>query len=171
MQQRSLEVTVISGEDLRLGRKPVSKDVSVVVKTDFGCGYRCTTKVADAEGSGIGPQWDEKLASLPLQWDNRGVIALEVKCRTQLGDERLVGAARVPLSDFLGGYAPENHLHFLSYRLRDSIGQRNGIINFSARVKAPGKGSEVGGPSGSGGVAVGIPVWSVKSHVSKQYEY
>lgn len=90
------------------------------------------TKV-DALG-GSYPAWDEKLAmKLPMHVT---FITLEVQCRTCSGSgDRLVGRATLPVSDFIGGYVPENHLTFLSYLLRDARGIKSGIINVSVRVK------------------------------------
>ncbi|CAI0380982.1 unnamed protein product [Linum tenue] len=60
-------------------------------------------------------------------------VTVEVQCRVGSGN-RVVKAMAVPVSDFLGGPTPEDYLHFLSYRLRDRRGVRNGIVNFSVRV-------------------------------------
>ena len=98
-------------------------------------------------------------------------ITLQVQCKTSLGD-KTVGTARIPVSDFVGGYVPESYLHFLSYRLRDHNGERNGIVNISVRVKVPEYAScsrtELGIPLGmgvawrqrnfGGGIVTGVPV-------------
>jgi hypothetical protein len=63
-------------------------------------------------------------------------ITLEVHCRT-LSVDRIIGSARMPVSDFMGGYFPEGYLSFLSYRLKDTKGFENGIINVSVRLRAP----------------------------------
>ncbi|CAI0386923.1 unnamed protein product [Linum tenue] len=60
-------------------------------------------------------------------------VTVEVQCRVGSGN-RVVGAVAVPVSDFLGDLTPEDYLHFLSYRLRDPRGVKNGIVNFSVRV-------------------------------------
>ncbi|CAI0386922.1 unnamed protein product [Linum tenue] len=111
-------------------------------------------------------------------------VTVEVQCRVGSGN-RVVGAVAVPVSDFLGDLTPEDYLHFLSYRLRDPRGVKNGIVNFSVRVIGGGgrgcscsaaarKGAppssswrmQVGVPVvggrrnyGGGGVVTGIPVW------------
>ncbi len=103
-------------------------------------------------------------------------ITFEVKCKTSTGVKD-VGVARVAVSEFLGGVVPEHCLQFLSYRLRDWEGRRNGVLNFSVRVKSPeyvaakvttekkvgSCGFQMRGPLGassssSGGVVTGIPV-------------
>ncbi|QHO08480.1 BON1-associated protein [Arachis hypogaea] len=93
-----------------------------------------------------------------------------------------VGIARVAVSEFMGGFGsvPQHCLQFLSYRLRDWEGRRNGVLNFSVRVvnspeyvtAAAGKavspcgfklrGTTMGATTSSsscgGGVVVGVPI-------------
>ncbi|TXG62807.1 hypothetical protein EZV62_009801 [Acer yangbiense] len=130
MSSRRIEITVLSGENLRIDGKSVKKNAFVVVKVDpFNYG---TTSV-DALG-GSYPSWNEKLdLELPK---HASFITLEVQCKTS-SVNRNIGFAQIPVSDFIGGYLPENYLHFLSYRLRDASRDKNGIINISVRVKAP----------------------------------
>ncbi|XP_031394022.1 BON1-associated protein 2 [Punica granatum] len=131
MSNRVLELTVISGEDLRIKGKPIRNNAYAIIKTNNV--PNATTKV-DQEG-GSYPYWDEKLlVDLPLR---TFFITVEVRRRTSSGVGQLIGAASIPVSDFIGGYTPENYLHFLSYRLRDAVGERNGIVNVSVRVKSP----------------------------------
>lgn len=92
-------------------------------------------------------------------------ITVEVQCKTSMGN-KTVGVARVPVSDFVGEYVPQSYLHFLSYRLRDYKGEKNGIINISVRAKVPDyascSGTGMGVPLGGNnfaGVVTGIPVW------------
>ncbi|GAB4861818.1 hypothetical protein Ancab_037074 [Ancistrocladus abbreviatus] len=132
----ALEITIISAEGLSMGsNRPVRKNTFVRVQTDPRNGqYQTCTKV-DSQG-GSYPAWNEKLVlSMPMQ---AKFITLEVKCKatpsTGNGEDKLIGGATVPVSDFIGGFAPSNHLHFLSYRLRSLRGEKNGIINFSVKV-------------------------------------
>ena len=162
---RTLEVTVISGENLRNDRKPIKKNAFVVVRTDS---YNSRRTDMDTDG-GSHPKWNQKLVvdmSMHAQF-----IMLEVQCKTSLGD-KIVGTARIPVSDFVGGYVPESYLQFLSYRLRDRNGERNGIVNISVRVKLPEYAScsrtELGIPlemgvawgqrNFAGGIVTGVPV-------------
>ncbi|XP_021887380.1 BON1-associated protein 2-like [Carica papaya] len=131
---RVLEITVLSAEDLRIDRKSVKKNAYVTVKVD-PFNYR-TTRMEEQGGSY--PSWNEKLEMDMSVNGNTQFIALEVNCRTSSG-ERRIGSARMPVTDFMGGYAPEGHLHLLSYRLRDERMQRNGIINVSVRVRVRGQ--------------------------------
>ncbi|PON52935.1 C2 domain containing protein [Parasponia andersonii] len=167
---RTVEITVISGENLRVDRRSIKKNAFVVVRPDGGSDFRMTE--IDADG-GSYPRWDKKFVlDLPAQ---APAVSVEVYCKTAFGN-RVVGVARVPVSDFSGAYVPETYLHFLSYRLRDQRGERNGIINISVRSKVPPAraytysasasvptpASSVGVPVGKnnygGGVVTGLPV-------------
>ncbi|KAK3428725.1 hypothetical protein EUGRSUZ_E00204 [Eucalyptus grandis] len=168
MMKQALEITSISAENIRLNKKPV-KNAVVVIRVEHG--YECSTKPAPDKGTN--PKWNESLAvDLPL---HAGFITVEVKCKSSSGKYKLVGGAIVPISDFAGEFgAPEGHVHFLSYRLRDSSGVRtDGIINISAKmaiaalahtyeVPRPEIGVLVGDPRRmmvAGGLVTGVPVW------------
>ncbi len=126
---RTLEITILSAENLRMNRKSIKKNAFVTVQSDASNDVS-TTKV-DSEG-GSYPSWNEKFVmDMPL---HARFITAEVKCKTSTGIKS-VGMTRIPVSDFIGGYIPENQLHFLSYRLWDSKVKRNGVINVSVRVK------------------------------------
>ncbi|XP_044493945.1 BON1-associated protein 2-like [Mangifera indica] len=128
---RKVEITVLSAENLRLDKKLVKKNTFVIVQTDP---FNSHTTRTDTLGGGY-PSWNEKLVfDLPV---HAGYIYLEVQSKSSSGT-RSIGVAKIPVSDFIGGYVPENYLHFLSYRLRDSKWEKNGIINVSVRVNTPG---------------------------------
>ncbi|GMN61273.1 hypothetical protein TIFTF001_030358 [Ficus carica] len=150
---RTVEMTVLSGEDLRLASKSRKSNAFVIVR--YGVNNFRTTETDGGEG-GSYPKWNEKLVlDLPPHAE---AVTLEVHCKTAFGD-KIVGTASVPLSDFAGSYMPDSYLHFLSYRLRDSRGQRNGIINISVRMKGPAPeyscSASVSAPEQ---MAVGVPV-------------
>lgn len=163
---RVVEITVLSGEELKVNwRKPAKKNAFVVVRTDANCQR---TRV-DTEG-GSNSTWNEKMVmDLPA---HANFVTVEVHCKVSSGD-RVIGTARIPVSDFSGGSTPEGFLHFLSYRLRDDKGLRNGIVNLSVRVKVPERAAPVMaappqrwrpepivGGWDCGGVVVGVPVQS-----------
>ncbi|KAF8026994.1 hypothetical protein BT93_E0039 [Corymbia citriodora subsp. variegata] len=129
--KRCLEITAISGEDLRFHKKPL-KNAIVVVRADSA--DPCTTKPAAVDGTN--PRWNEKLTlDVPLHGE---FVTVEVHCkRSSWRDHKLVGGVRIPITEILGGLTPENYLHFLSYRLRDNYGIRNGIINISVKSTGP----------------------------------
>ncbi|XP_050156384.1 BON1-associated protein 2-like [Malus sylvestris] len=126
---RTLEIKVISAENLQLDRKPIKKNASVTVQTHTN--NQVLTTEMDTEG-GAYPLWNEKLV-LDLPTYSKS-ITVEVQCKTS-SRVRTIGTATISASDFVGGYVPEGYLHFLSYRLRNHKGERNGIINISVRMK------------------------------------
>ncbi|KAL8495331.1 hypothetical protein ACS0TY_019476 [Phlomoides rotata] len=161
---REIEVTVISAEGLRVNRKqPVKKNAFVVVRSDP---FNSRSTGMDPEG-GSYPAWNEKLRlQLP---PHAHFITVEAH-----SGSKLVGAVNVPVADFAGGYLPENYLSFLSYRLRDANGEKNGIVNLSVKMKgAAGRGggcaasssgkpwdgvAVVEGKVSNQGIVTGIPV-------------
>ncbi|CAJ1928867.1 unnamed protein product [Sphenostylis stenocarpa] len=165
---RTVEITILSAENLQVNRKPVKGNTFVAVHSDASSDASPVTKV-DSEG-GSYPSWNEKVVvNVPL---HARFITVEVKCKTSSSStgSNSVGVARIPVSDFIGGYVPENQLHFLSYRLWDCNVRRNGVINISVRVKVPERSSctsnsvsfsaVTGVPvavNGSTGVVTGIP--------------
>ncbi|KAG2725110.1 hypothetical protein I3760_01G051200 [Carya illinoinensis] len=163
MASSTLEITVISGEDIRNNRKPVKKNAFAVIRTDSQ--PLCRTEM-DKDG-GSYPYWNEKHnVEIP---QHARFITVEVQCKTSVGDKTL-GMARIPVSDFVGGFVPQSYLHFLSYRLRNSNEERNGIINVSVKAKVPeyaasscsSTATTIGVPFGKtpcyGGVVPGVPV-------------
>ncbi|GFP93036.1 bon1-associated protein 2 [Phtheirospermum japonicum] len=168
---RSIEVTVISAEGLLVSRKqPVKKNAFVVVRSDpFNSG----STGMDREG-GSYPVWNQKLVmELPV---NARFLTVEAHSGSRLigaANIPVIGAANIPVTDFGGGRLPENYLSFLSYRLRDGNGGKNGIINLSVKVIKGSSGGDrscaascarpwMGVPAAdnkvSGGAVTGIPV-------------
>ncbi|KAI3441827.1 C2 domain-containing protein [Psidium guajava] len=169
MVKRALEITLMTAENIRLNKKPV-KNAVVALRVEPG--QECSTKPAPDKGTN--PRWNENLiVDLPL---HVGFITVEVKCKSSSGSYKLVGGATVPVSDFAGDLgAPHGHVHFLSYRLRDSNGVKtDGIINISAKMAVPTPAQantyevpqpQIGVPFGhrrnmlaAGGLVTGIPV-------------
>ncbi|CAA2969102.1 BON1-associated protein 2-like [Olea europaea var. sylvestris] len=162
ISSKTIEITVISGEDLCVNRRQrVKKNAFVIVQTDSSR----ATKM-DTDG-GSYPVWNEKFVmELPM---HARFINVEVQCKAFTGGNNLIGTARIPVSDFSGGYLPVNYLSFLSYRLRDGNGEKNGIINLSVKVIGPENTSCAASCSTpwtavpvdnkfSGGIVTGIPV-------------
>ncbi|KAH6838013.1 hypothetical protein C2S53_009573 [Perilla frutescens var. hirtella] len=160
---KTIEVTVISAEELLVNRKrPVKNSVSVTVKTGH---FQSGSTGVDPEGRSC-PAWNEKLVmELP---DDASSIAVEVH-----SGRTVIGAATIPVTDFAGGKLPQDYLSFVSYRLWGKRGERNGIVNLSVKVKGNRNGNNSGcaatcsrpragipppDASLSGGVVTGIPV-------------
>ncbi|CAL0318340.1 unnamed protein product [Lupinus luteus] len=126
---RTIEITILSCENLRLNKRSIKKNIFVTVQSDDSSEVNITG--VDSDG-GSYPSWNENFViDMPL---HARFITAEVKCKTITGVKN-VGFSRIPVSDFIGGYVPENQVHFLSYRLWDSKVNRNGVINVSVRVK------------------------------------
>ncbi|XP_047336073.1 BON1-associated protein 2-like [Impatiens glandulifera] len=140
MGSRALEITIISGEGLRLSRsKRVEKNAFVTVSADQ-TQILASTRM-DVDG-GSYPTWNDKIfVDIPIQ--SRFLI-VEVQCKSKYNGDRVVGGVRIPVKDFVGGFTPTNYLNFLSYRLRDRKGEKNGIINISIKVNST-KGDHVDG--------------------------
>ncbi|XP_075478737.1 BON1-associated protein 2-like [Primulina tabacum] len=128
---KAIEVTVISAEGLLENRrKPLKKNAFVVVKSDP---LEPVSTGVDSEGESY-PSWNQKLEmELPAH-----VRFITVEAHS---GSKVIGSADIPVTDFDGGYLPENYLSFLSYRLRDTNGEKNGIINLWVKVKAGGENS------------------------------
>ncbi|XP_047336075.1 BON1-associated protein 2-like [Impatiens glandulifera] len=131
MGSRALEITIISGEGLRLSpSKRVKKNAFVIVGAEH-TQILSSTRM-DIDG-GSYPTWNDKMfVDIPIQ--SRFLI-VEVQCKSKHQGDLVVGTAKIPVTDFVGGFTPANYLHFLSYRLRDLKGEKNGIINLSIKVK------------------------------------
>ena len=127
LRSRTLEITVISGENVR-----IMEDAYVVVRAEsLNC---CTTRSAKDHGTNF-LSWNEKfLLDVPMHARS---ITFEVQC-TKFKAFRPLGVARIAASDFLGDAAvPENQLQEWSYGLRDWEGKRNGVIHFAVRLVPP----------------------------------
>ncbi|XP_058086275.1 BON1-associated protein 2-like [Magnolia sinica] len=155
-KSRSLDITAISAEGLRIGSRSIKKNVFMTVRTDSQ-NYQSTNV---DHNSGSYPTWNEKL-QLPLPPNARS-IAVEVLCKTVTG-LKTVGSVNIPISDITEDYLPASRLHFLSYRLRDPDGQPNGIVNLKIRMVGPDYVHQRTPPllarqKCSDGIAIGIPV-------------
>ncbi|KAJ8748981.1 hypothetical protein K2173_013420 [Erythroxylum novogranatense] len=166
----SLEITILSAENLCVNKKAVEKNSFVVVKVD-PLNFYATR--AESEG-GCSPSWNEKLVmAMPMKaW----FITLQVI--SKVGSAyRVIGGVNVPVSDFFGSHkTAENYAHLLSYRLKDEKCDKTGVINVSIKVSnksrhlnklrpcspssKPVVGLAVSEKNGyHGGVVMGIPMW------------
>ncbi|KAJ8425274.1 hypothetical protein Cgig2_025382 [Carnegiea gigantea] len=119
-QPCTLEINVISAEDLRIHGRPIKKNAITYVLRD-SCKV-VSTKVNKADGAYT--FWDEKFdVVFPANARNLGIEVFSGNV--------LLGNASIPASEFLADYTPPHLLHLLSYRLRDRQGKRNGIVNLS----------------------------------------
>ncbi|RWR86615.1 BON1-associated protein 2 [Cinnamomum micranthum f. kanehirae] len=129
--QSPLEITVISAEGLVYRNRSITKNIFVTVRTD-PTNHQSTSV---DEAGGCNPSWNEKLQlALPAASSAKLVVGVEVRRKTSTSGSQLIGIANIPMSDIFGDYVPSSHLHFLSYRLRESDGKKNGIINLSIKM-------------------------------------
>ncbi|KAI9109860.1 hypothetical protein K1719_018901 [Acacia pycnantha] len=159
IKTRTLEVTVISGENLCMDQNPATENVYVVVRTES---LKCWTTKMGKQGGEYTSLWNERLTvEVPLHAKS---ITFEVQCKTPKGAVRSIGLARIAISDVVPK-EEEGCSEVLSYRLRNWEGRRSGVINFS--VKPVNKEQEQKGTVMSScdlklrdncGTVIGIPV-------------
>ncbi|KAF1889147.1 hypothetical protein Lal_00024469 [Lupinus albus] len=127
---RTLEITVISGENISIDQNPTAENVYVVVRPESINCY--TTKMTKGE-EGL-HAWNEKfLLDIPM---HAKLITFEVQCKKYKGF-RPIGVARIALSELIGNEWKESNLiQMFSYWLRDWDGRRNGVIHFLMRIAA-----------------------------------
>ncbi|XP_074284639.1 BON1-associated protein 1-like [Silene latifolia] len=126
-QQCTLEINVISAEDLRIKGRPIKKNAIAYVHTNTGTEGASLSTTINKDG-GSNPIWQEKF-DLKISGYAKEII-IQVCC-----DNNLIGEAKIPTKDIFDDYVPPHCLHLLSYRLKDRQLRRNGIINLSIRVK------------------------------------
>ncbi|XP_058086395.1 BON1-associated protein 2-like [Magnolia sinica] len=152
---RSIEITAISAEGLRIANRPIKKNAFMIVRTDSQ-NYRSTS--IDRDG-GSYPLWNEKFQlALP---PNARSITVEVHCKRITGLKK-VGSVNIPISDIIEDYVPACQIHFLSYRLLERDGGPTGIVNLSIRMVGPEYIQQpkppLVGEKCSDGIAIGIPL-------------
>ncbi|KAF8088289.1 hypothetical protein N665_0546s0021 [Sinapis alba] len=129
--KRSLEIELISAEGLKVNRKPVKRKTFGVIRIDQETHHTCE----EYEQGGSYPIWKHRIKTEMAVDGSVRFISVEVSYRTSGGAVKNVGVAKIPVTDFIGGFAPQGHLNFLSYRLRDEYGDKSGIVNVSIMVK------------------------------------
>ncbi|XP_009142364.1 BON1-associated protein 2 [Brassica rapa] len=129
--KRSLEIELISAEGLKVNGKPVKRQTFGVVRIDQETHHKC--KVDEQGGSY--PIWKDRIKTEMAVDGSVRFISVEVFYLTSGGAKKSVGVAKIPVTDFMGGFTPQGHLNFLSYRLRDEYGDKSGIVNVSIMVK------------------------------------
>jgi len=128
---RTLDLTVLSLEELHANWRHAAKRLYVVVRAESIASYTTATATVESTSDGSGdPSWNEKLeVDVPAQARS---VTLTVKCK-DAPTVKDVGIARIAITELLG--AAEQNLQILSYGLRDWEGRRSGVIKFSVRVR------------------------------------
>ncbi|KAJ1414823.1 C2 domain [Sesbania bispinosa] len=121
-RSHTIEITILSAENLCMNGKPIRKNSYVVMSATTNPKFLTTTM--SGEESGNYPSWNEKFTVEFCEASK--YITLEVQCKTWLG-VRSVGTAQIAVSDVLGGFVGQNCLQFLSYRLWDGRVREMGL--------------------------------------------
>ncbi|KAJ1414825.1 C2 domain [Sesbania bispinosa] len=146
MSHSTLEITILSVENLQMNKKSTKKNAFVSVQSDSSNDI-CSTKMDDS-GRSTGScclSWnDEKLVvDVPL---GARFITAEVKCKASRG-VKSIGMARIAVSDL---DLKENQVQFLSYRLWDSNVRRN-CVNYQYLSEGKSAGMFFSGDWNAGG--------------------
>jgi len=174
-QKLTLEITIMSGENISVDRNSVAEMYVVVRAESLNCHV---TKMVNGD-DGV-HAWNEKLLLEVPSYAR--CVTFEVQCNKYKG-LRPVGVARIALSDLLiaknNNVSSESVSQMFCYGLRNWEGRRNGVINFSLKevdslsaerkeeketkmVNCRGIENEVIGfdvePNKSSDVVIGIPV-------------
>ncbi|KAG2404406.1 hypothetical protein LR48_Vigan03g060300 [Vigna angularis] len=132
--KRTLDLTVLSVEDLHANWRHAAQSLYVVVRADSIASYATGTATVETTSDGSGnPSWNEKLeVDVPSQARS---VTLTVKCKNA-PSMKDVGIARIAIAELLSAAAAaEQNLQILSYGLRDWEGRRSGVIKFNVRVR------------------------------------
>lgn len=132
MAQRNLELTLISGKDL--------KDVNLLSKMEvyalvsLSGDPRSRQRVAPDRAGGRNPTWNATLR-FTVPASAAGSLHVLLRAERALGD-RDVGEVHIPLSELLSG-APDGPvpIKFVAYQVRKiGTGKAQGVLNFSYKL-------------------------------------
>lgn len=133
MEQRTLEITVISAKDLHKVNLISKMDVYAVVSILAGdTPHQLFKTPVDKEG-GSNPTWnftfkcniDEAAAQ-----QSRLALVFKLKSERVLGDKE-IGEVRVPIKELLDSPGSGNAKQFVSYQVRKPDGKPRGFVSFS----------------------------------------
>ncbi|MBA0591608.1 protein SRC2 [Gossypium raimondii] len=137
MEQRPLELTVVSAEGLKKVKHLSKMDVYVVVKVSGG---ESTTeqKTPVHKDGGTSPKWNHPMVfsfNESLAQTNTTDLAITFRlmcCRTFRGDKE-IGEARVPIKELLDGAGNGNSAKYTTYPVKKPSGKAKGKLNFVYR--------------------------------------
>lgn len=145
MDQRSLEINVISARDLKDVNFMTKMDVYAVVSISGDSHNKNQkTKTNVDRGSGTNPTWnfpvrftiDESMAQ-----KNRLTLVFTLFCDRALGDKE-IGQVNVPVKELLdSSSSASSSMQFVSYQVRKPSGRPKGELHFSFKFgeNLPGK--------------------------------
>ncbi|KAG9143452.1 hypothetical protein Leryth_016448 [Lithospermum erythrorhizon] len=133
MEQRTLEITIISAKDLNKVNLITKMDVYAVVFISGDSNSKQKFKTPVDKDGGNNPTWnftvkftiDEAAAQ-----QNGLSLVLKLKSERVLGDKE-IGEVRVPIKELLDSPGSVNGKQFVSYQIRKPDGKPKGFISFS----------------------------------------
>ncbi|GAA0157564.1 hypothetical protein LIER_38479 [Lithospermum erythrorhizon] len=133
MEQRTLEITIISAKDLNKVNFITKMDVYAVVFISGDSNSKQKFKTPVDKDGGNNPTWnftvkftiDEAAAQ-----QNGLSLVLKLKSERVLGDKE-IGEVRVPIKELLDSPGSVNGKQFVSYQIRKPDGKPKGFISFS----------------------------------------
>ncbi|XP_065863635.1 protein SRC2 [Euphorbia lathyris] len=135
MEQRTLEINLISAKDLNDVNLFSKMDVYVVVSISGGDPQQPNqkTKTPIAHGGGTNPTWNfpaKFTISEPLAQQNRLNLVFQLRCDRALGDKD-IGEVNVPIMELLDSIGDGKSMQFVSFQVRKPSGKPKGELNFS----------------------------------------
>lgn len=134
MEQRTLEINVISAKDLKNVNLFSKMDVYAVVSIsgDSQLPEQKTRTPVDRDG-GTNPTWNFPAKFTihvgPVQL-NRLNLVFKLRCDRALGDKD-IGEVNVPIKELLDSMGDGKSMQFVSYQVRKPSGKPKGELNFS----------------------------------------
>lgn len=135
MEQRTLEINLISAKDLKNVNLVSKMDVYVVVSLfspDSHPEQKTKTRV-DRDG-GTNPTWNHSMKFTIYGADAtvyRGLnLVFKLRCDRALGDKD-IGEVNVPVKELLDSVKDKESMQFVSYQVRKPSGKPKGEIRFS----------------------------------------
>ncbi|KAH7513347.1 hypothetical protein FEM48_Zijuj12G0190400 [Ziziphus jujuba var. spinosa] len=134
MEQRTLEINVVSATDLKDVNLITKMDVYAVVSISGDSHpYHQKTKTNVDRGCGSKPTWN-----YPMKFtindaaakQNRLSLVFNIRCERSLGDKD-IGQVIVPVKELLDSAGDGSSMKFTSYQVRKPSGKPKGVLNFS----------------------------------------
>ncbi|CAK7333155.1 unnamed protein product [Dovyalis caffra] len=136
MDQRTLEINVISARDLKDVNYISKMDVYAVVSisgNDSKQQPKQKAKTPIDRAGGKNPTWNFPkkftIPEIPLA-ENRLNLVFKLKCERALGDKD-IGEVNVPIKELLDSAGDGKSMKFVSYQVRKPSGKPKGEISFS----------------------------------------
>lgn len=135
MEQRTLEINVISARDLKDVNLFSKMDVYVAVWLSGDSQIKQKAKTKVDRNSGTSPSWN----NFPMKFtvdesaakQNRLILVFKLRCKRSLGGGKDVGEVHVPVKELLKFEGDGKSMQFVSYQVKKPSGKPKGELNFS----------------------------------------